>query len=76
MKKRSERKRIKKDIKNIHKSMDFISKLLQSKKANKKYYGIYQQLGLAWEYIGLKCKHWDGYRRIKNNKRHVKYAGK
>jgi hypothetical protein len=25
---------------------------------------VYQQLGLAWEFLGLQCRHWDGFRRV------------
>lgn len=24
---------------------------------------LYQQLGMLWEFLGLQCRHWDGYRR-------------
>lgn len=61
--------------------MDFVSEnFLNKDDINKKdfkiYYNIYQQLGLAWEYLGLQCRHWDGYKKIKNKKEVCKICGK
>lgn len=37
--------------------------------------GIYQQLGLAWEYLGLQCRHGDGYRRVRDGKLACRICG-
>lgn len=72
---------IKKELKRIFRSMDFIGKrFLSNEKACGKdfqvYFDIYQQLGFAWEFIGLQCEHWDGYRNIRDNKEACKICGK
>lgn len=46
--------------------MDFVSKkfLADKKVAGKDfqiYFNIYQQLGLAREFLRQQCEHWDGY---------------
>ncbi|MBI4650366.1 hypothetical protein HY745_03590 [Candidatus Desantisbacteria bacterium] len=61
--------------------MNFINdKFLKNKTINKKeaqtFFNIYQQLGLAWEFLGLQCKHWDNYKKIKNKKETCKICGK
>lgn len=61
--------------------MDFISeKFLADEKAAGKnfqlYFNIYQQLGLAWEFLGLQCWHWDGYRKTRYKKEVCKICGK
>ena len=72
---------IKKELKRLFKSMDFISeRFLGDGKSDTKdfelYFNIYQQLGLAWEFLGLQCLHWEGYRRARNKKEVCKICGK
>lgn len=72
---------IKKELRKLFKSMDFISKkFLADEKACGKdfqvYFNIYQQLGLAWEFLSLQCRHWDGYKKTKDNKEVCKICGK
>ena len=43
---------------------------------SKIYFNIYQQLGLAWEYLGLQCLHEDGYKKIKDGQSVCKICGK
>jgi len=74
-------KDLKKQLSALFKSMDFISNnFLDSEKIGKKefqtYFNIYQQLGLAWEFLGLQCKHWDGYKRTRDKKETCKICGK
>ncbi len=40
------------------------------------YYDIYQGLGIAWEFIGLQCKHWDGFKKVRRGKEACKICGK
>ncbi len=61
--------------------MDFISNNFLNKKDISKskfqlYFNIYQQLGLAWEFLGLQCKHWDGYKKIKKGEKVCRICGK
>ena len=72
---------LKKELKKLFKSMDFISKgFLAKEQVDTKefqiYFNIYQQLGLAWEFLGLQCGHWDGYRKTKDKKEVCKICGK
>lgn len=61
--------------------MDFISnKYLKNEGAAGKdfqiYFNIYQQLGLAWEYLGQQCKHWDGYKQTRDKHEVCRICGK
>ena len=74
-------KELKKQLKALFKSMDFVSKnFLNNEKISKKelqvFFKIYQQLGLAWEFLGLQCSHWDGYKRTRDKKEACKICGK
>jgi len=70
------------ELKKLFKSLDFVSDnfLNEKKKSRKKdfdiYFNIYQQLGLLWEYLGLHCKHWDGYKKVRDEKEACKICGK
>lgn len=79
--KKSDKKRLKKELKDIFDSMDFISQKFLSngkilEKAHQKFYNIYQQLGLAWEFLGLQCGHWDGFKKTRDKKELCKICGK
>jgi hypothetical protein len=72
---------IKKELKGLFRSMDFVSNnFLNKEEMNKKefriFLNIYQQLGLAWEFLGLQCKHWEGYKRTTDKKETCKICGK
>jgi len=76
-----DKEHIKKELKKLFKSMDFISKRFLAKeqaetKEFQTYFNIYQQLGLAWEFLGLQCEHWDGYRKTRDKKEVCKICGK
>ena len=48
--------------------MDFVSKNFLEKEDNSEkdlriFFDIYQQLGLAWEFLSLECKHREGYKK-------------
>jgi hypothetical protein len=71
---------LKKQLSALFKSMDFVNNnFLDSEKISKKefqvFFNIYQQLGLAWEFLGLQCKHWDGYKKTRDNKETCKICG-
>lgn len=81
MQKDSNKNKLKKEFKSLFKSMDFVSNnFLNKEKINKSnfriYFNIYQQLGIAWEFLGLQCKHWDGYKKVKDEKEVCKICGK
>jgi hypothetical protein len=64
MQKGQAKNELKKQLTALFKSMDFVNNnFLDSEKMGKKefqiFFNIYQQLGLAWEFLGLQCKHWD-----------------
>lgn len=68
-----DRDRIKKELRKLFRSMDFVNnKFLNKKNIDKKefqnFFNIYQQLGLAWEFLGAQCKHWDGYKVVRDKK--------
>ena len=68
MKTLSTKLEIKKNLNSLFKSMNFVSKnFLNDEKLDKKtfhiYWNIYQQLGTVWEFLGLQCKHWEGYKK-------------
>lgn len=78
---KSIKNKVKIELKRLFKSMDFVSNnFLNTEDISKykfqMYFNIYQQLGLAWEFLGLQCKHWDGYKKIKNGEKVCKICGK
>ena len=59
--------RIKRQMGWLRRSMDFVSQHPAQMKGGAGKLGsqladVYQQLGLAWEFLGLQCLHWDGFR--------------
>ncbi len=75
------KKELKKQLNALFKSMDFVSNhFLDGKKMSERkfqqFFRVYQQLGLAWEFLGLQCKHWDGYRKTRDKKEACKICGK
>jgi hypothetical protein len=72
---------VKKQLNALFKSMDFVNNnFLDNEKMDKRefqvFFNIYQQLGLAWEFLGLQCKHWDGYKKTRDKKEACKICGK
>jgi hypothetical protein len=81
MKNKDERKWLKKELKSLFKSMDYIyDNYLSNTDKDEQEHGafatIYQQLGIAWEYLELQCKHWDGYKLTKDKREVCKICGK
>jgi hypothetical protein len=65
MKNVSARQRLKREIRQLMKSMDFVSEhpaLGKRGREAERYAAIYQQLALAWEHLALQCRHWDGFK--------------
>ena len=81
MKKEGIKNKIRKELKSLFRSMDFVSNNFLNKedingKEFRTFFNIYQQLGLAWEFLGLQCKHWEGYKRTAGKKETCKICGK
>lgn len=73
-------KYLKKELRKLFKSMDYIAdKHLSKRNISQKdlliFYNIYQQLGSLWQFLGLQCKHWDGYKK-RDDKFLCKICGK
>jgi hypothetical protein len=67
-------------MKKLMRSMDFVTDNFLNNdalswKKQKPYYEIYQQLGLAWQYLAEHCGHGDGYKKTKDGKRACKICG-
>lgn len=81
MRTKSVKNKLKKEIISLLKSMNFVSNnFLKQQKINKRnfqiYFNIYQQLGIAWEFLGLQCKHWEGYKKVRGQKEACKVCGR
>lgn len=77
---RGTKEQLQRELKRIFRGLDFISKQLDREgrtRANQRlYFDVYQGLGLAWEFLGLQCKHWVGYRRNRDGQRVCRICGK
>ena len=81
MNSRQIKKELKKQLSGLFKSMDFVSRNFLndgeiSQRELQIFSNIYQQLGLAWEFLGLQCRHWEGYKRTRDKKEACKICGK
>jgi hypothetical protein len=76
---RNARAQLKTDLKQVFRALDFAGKHLNGRRPLKatqnSYIGVYQSLGLAWEFFCLKCKHWDGYKRTRDGKLACRICG-
>jgi hypothetical protein len=73
--------RLKRELRRLYHSMDFVSRHPVLRDGHRRGQGtklaeIYQQLGLAWEFLGLRCRHWDGYGRVAEGKQACRICGK
>lgn len=62
---------LKRDLRRLFRSMDFVSRhpaLKRDSAEARRFAGIYQQLGLAWEFLALQCKHKNGWRKLRDGK--------
>ena len=54
---------LKRDFRRLFRSMDFVSRhpaLKRDTAEARRFAEIYQQLGLAWEFLSLQCQHKNG----------------
>lgn len=78
MKKNSPNVQLKRDLRRLLRSMDFVSRhpALKRDTAEARHFAeIYQQLGLAWEFLALQCTHRDGWRKLRDGKSACKVCG-
>lgn len=65
--KKSDRPALKRELRRLWRSMDFVSRHPalndEGNRDSQRFAELYQQLGMLWEFLGLHCRHWDGYRR-------------
>jgi len=77
---RKNKAQLKTDLRRVFRALDFAGKHISGKSPPKAtqntYFNIYQALGLAWEFLGLQCKHWDGYKRNRDGKQVCRICGK
>lgn len=78
---RSNKIRFINEMRRLRRSMDFVSQhpsLLKdgAGELGSRVADIYQQLGLAWEFLGLQCRHWNGFRDGSNGIKICRICGK
>lgn len=65
--KKDDRTALKRELRRLWRSMDLVSRHAalndEDNPENQRFAELYQQLGMLWEFLGLQCRHWDGYRR-------------
>jgi hypothetical protein len=69
---------LQRDLRRLFRSMDFVSRhpaLKRDTQEARRFADIYQQLGLAWEFLALQCKHRDGWRKLRDGKSACKVCG-
>ena len=60
-----------KGLRRLFRSMDFVSRhpaLEKGGAEGERFAEIYQQLGLAWEFLARQCGHWDGFRKTRGGR--------
>jgi hypothetical protein len=65
-------------MRRLFRSMDFVSRhpaLKRDSAEARRFAEIYQQLGLAWEFLGLQCKHKNGWRKLRDGNFNCKVCG-
>jgi hypothetical protein len=69
---------LKRELRRLFRSMDFVSRHPALKRAGpeaERLAEIYQQLGLAWEFLALQCRHRGGWRETRAGKSACKVCG-
>jgi hypothetical protein len=70
--------RLKRDLRRLFRSMDFVSRhpaLKRDTVEARRFAEIYQQLALAWEFLALQCKHRGGWRKLRDGESACKVCG-
>jgi len=66
------------DLRRLFRSMDFVARhpaLKRDTTEARRLAEIYQQLGLAWEFLALQCSHRGGWRKLRDGKSACKVCG-
>ena len=66
------------NLRRLFRSMDFVSRhpaLKRDTAEARRFAEIYQQLGLAWEFLALQCSHRGGWRKLRDGKSACKVCG-
>jgi hypothetical protein len=66
MNNKSAESNLKRDLRRLLRSMDFVSRHPALKRGGPetgRFADIYQQLGMAWEFLALQCRHRSGWRK-------------
>jgi hypothetical protein len=69
---------LKRKLRRLFRSMDFVSCHQALKRAGleaERLAEVYQQLGLAWEFLALQCHHRSGWRKTREGKFACKVCG-
>jgi hypothetical protein len=69
---------LKRDLRRLFRSMDFVSQhpaLKREDREAKRFAEIYQQLGLAWEFLAMQCRHRSGWCKSHEGKFVCKVCG-
>ena len=69
---------LRRDLRRVLRSMDFVSRhpaLKRDTAEARRMAEVYQQLGLAWEFLALQCKHRGGWRKLREGKSTCKVCG-
>ena len=78
MKRPSPASQLQRDLRRLLRSMDFVARhpALQRDTAEaRRFAEVYQQLGLAWEFLALQCRHRGGWRKLRDGKSACKVCG-
>jgi hypothetical protein len=78
--KKDDRSVLKRELRRLWRSMDFVSRNPALNDENSPesqiFAELYQQLGMLWEFLGLQCRHWDGYRKNRSGTMLCRICGK
>ena len=69
MKQNSPKAQLRPTLHGLSRSMDFVSRqpsLNRDTAESRRLAEIYQQLGLAWEFLALQCRHREGWRELRD----------
>ena len=69
---------LKRGLRRLFRSMDFVARhpaLKRDTAEARRLAEIYQQLGLAWEFLALQCSHRGGWRKLRDGKSACKVCG-
>jgi len=69
---------LQRELRRLFRSMDFVARhpaLKRDTAEARRFAEIYQQLGLAWEFLALQCRHRGGWRKLRDGKSACKICG-